>query len=184
MPSGFPSSHERQASLNLLPVAPSYLVTLGKKAFSSSCHGDLELSPAVTEAEGAAGCRLPGRGSPPAQAGPRRPLRHRAATPNSLWGVAGPPAPPLAAGFGLPASAMLETRPHRVPPREPEPQRAAAACARQPRWLRMPGSPPCFLFQVSPQGRSHRHGLTNVCVWRIGIKGNSEIRLTRTQGDV
>lgn len=115
MPSGFPSSHERQASLNLLPVAPSYLVTLGKKAFSSSCHGDLELSPAVTEAEGAAGCRLPGRGSPPAQAGPRRPLRHRAATPNSLWGAAGPPAPPLAAGFGLPASAMLETRPHRVP---------------------------------------------------------------------
>lgn len=93
MPSGFPSSHERQASLNLLPVAPSYLVTLGKKAFSSSCHGDLELSPAVTEAEGAAGCRLLGRGSPPAQAGPRRPLRHRAATPNSLWGAAGPPHP-------------------------------------------------------------------------------------------
>lgn len=149
MPSGFPSSYERQTSLSLLPTCCTKLPdnTLKEKHFTAPAMVTWSPVPLRQRQKGpqAAGSRGEATHLPR----PACDAHYSTEWPNltaSGGGAAGPPTPPLAEGFGLPALAILESRPFRIPSCKAEPQTAAAPRAWQPRRLQTSGSPPCFLF--------------------------------------
>lgn len=99
-----------------LPVAPSYLVTLKEKHFTAPAMVTWSPVPLRQRQKGpqAAGSRGEATHLPR----PACDARYSTEWPNltASGGAAGPPTPPLAEGFGLPALAMLESGPSGSPP--------------------------------------------------------------------